>query len=621
MKEKYERKKKSLEIFGKVEYIKKQIKATTPCCKVNAARRFFIVNLDLADAWNSGQGNSSGNGAALILTDCRKQGGSFFKEALPKEKVSGLKTNTKSNSSKGVMMMAGKLSREEQKKRDLKRLHELGYKQELARSMSGFTNFAISFTIISILAGPLTSFMIGLNAAGPSAMTYGWPLVSVFAILVAAAMAEVASAYPTAGGLYFWASKLGGPGWGWFTAWFNLIGQVAVTAGIDYGLAMFVDALLNQFIPAIPVDGRPGSIATLAIYALILISQVYINSRGINLVSLLNNISAWWHIGGVVVIAGAMFFFAPHHENALQFMFGARMTNSGFPIWYGFALGLLLTAYTFTGFDASAHVSEETEGAELSAPRGILMSVVVSAIAGYILLLSLVAAMPDLQNTLGASNPVLYIMQTRLGSTVGSLLFMLAIVAQYLCGTASVTSNSRMIFAFARDKGMPGSKLWYKLSDRHVPLNALYLSIVAAFILALPALVSNVIYAAVTSIAVIGLYIAYVIPVFLRNIHKDRFVPGPWNLGRWSGLIGKLAIAWAIVASVLFILPVQYPITLANFNYTGLVLLIVWACLIPWYLISVRHWFKGPQSAFDDAKDLDYVAAALTVESHQTTAR
>lgn len=511
-----------------------------------------------------------------------------------------------------------KLSREEIGKQDLKRLHELGYKQELARGMSGFTNFAISFTIISVLAGTLTLFGFGLNVAGPSALAYGWPIVSIFAIAVAASMAEIASAYPTAGGLYYWASKLGGSGWGWFTAWFNVIGQVAVTAGIDYGLAMFVDALLNQYFPVIPADGQAGSIATLVIYAVILMLQAYINSRGINLVSSLNNISAWWHIGGVIVIVGALLFFAPHHENPLNFMYHTQFTGTGFPYWYGFLLGLLVASYTFTGYDASAHVSEETEGAEMSAPRGILMSVVVSAVAGYLLIIGFLVAMPDLQDTLGSTNAVLYILTTRLGGTVGTLMFLIAIVAQFFCGTASITSNSRMIFAFARDDGMPKSKIWYKLNDRHVPLNALYLSITLAFILALPALFSTVVYSAVTSIAVIGLYIAYVIPVFLRNIHKDRFKSGPWTLGSWSPLIGWVAILWTVFGGILFMLPVSYPITVSNFNFTGVVFAIVWLLLIPWYWFSVRHWFKGPHSAFDDKKDLDYIAPEQQHHHHRS---
>ena len=502
-----------------------------------------------------------------------------------------------------------KLSREEIIKEDLKRLHELGYKQELARSMSGFTNFAISFTIISVLAGTLTMFGFGLNAAGTASLAYGWPIVSVFALMVGLSMAEIVSAYPTAGGLYYWSSKLGGPSWGWFTAWFNVIGQVAVTAGIDYGLAMFIDALLNQYFPVIPATDHAGTLATLVIYAVILLAQAYINSLGINFVSMLNNISAWWHIVGVFLIAGLLLFFAPHHAQPLSFIFNGQFTTTtGFPSWYGFLLGLLVTAYTITGFDASAHVSEETEGASRTAPKGIIMSIVISAIAGYILIIGLLVAMPEMSDTLGATNPVLYIFNTGLGETVGTLLFLVVIVAQFFCGTASITSNSRMMFAFARDGGMPGSKTLYKLSDRHVPLNALIVSIVATFILALPALFSTVIYSAVVSIAAIALYIAYVTPVFLRLVHKDRFKVGPWNLGKWSPLVGWLAIGWTIFGAVIFMLPVATPITVANFNFTGVVFVIVWLILIPWYMLSVRHWFKGPKSAFDDKKDLDYVA-------------
>src|SRR6476469_6426450 len=129
--------------------------------------------------------------------------------------------------------------------RDTERLHALGYAQELRRSMGGFSNFAISFTIISILSGTLTLYGTGLNYGGPVMEAYGWPIVSVFVLIVGLGMAEIASKYPTAGGLYYWASKLGGPVWGWFTGWFNLIGQIAITAGIDYGAAIFTDALLN----------------------------------------------------------------------------------------------------------------------------------------------------------------------------------------------------------------------------------------------------------------------------------------------------------------------------------------------------------------------------------------
>src|SRR6266700_7204067 len=196
---------------------------------------------------------------------------------------------------------------------DIKRLHGLGYAQELFRSMGGFSNFAISFTIISILSGCVTLFYLVPTTSGFAAASIGWPLVTIFVVIVALGMAELASAYPTAGGLYYWASKLGGPGWGWFTGWFNLIGQFAVTAGIDYGAAVTVDVLLHAWFPAIPATvGGTGGIdpptqwTTLLIYAIILTLHASLNIFGVRIVAFLNDVSVWWHIAGVTIIAGGV---------------------------------------------------------------------------------------------------------------------------------------------------------------------------------------------------------------------------------------------------------------------------------------------------------------------------
>src|ERR1700716_3332081 len=131
---------------------------------------------------------------------------------------------------------------------DVETLHRLGYAQELHRRMSTFSNFAVSFTIISVLSGCLTLYAYGMNTGGPIVMNIGWPLVGIMVTMVGLAMAEVCSSYPTPGGLYYWSAKLGGkngPAWSWFTGWFNLLGQGAVTAGIDFGLGFFASALLN----------------------------------------------------------------------------------------------------------------------------------------------------------------------------------------------------------------------------------------------------------------------------------------------------------------------------------------------------------------------------------------
>jgi len=490
-------------------------------------------------------------------------------------------------------------------RRDEELLKKMGYRQELKRAFSGFSNFAVSFTIISILSGCLTLYGFGLTSSGTLAASLGWPIVSLFVLTVALAMAEIASTFPTAGGLYYWSSKLGGPGWGWFTAWFNLLGQVAVTAGIDYGMAIFIDALLNEFFPAIPASGHAGAVATLIIFAVCMLIQAFINYLGVNVVAVLTSISAWWHLGGVTAIVAALLFFAPLHSHPLHFLFTTGHSSSGFPDWYGFLIGLLLAQYTFTGFDASAHVSEETVGADRAAPRGIISSVWVSAVAGYVLLLGLTAAMPSLTKTMGATNPVLFILTTRLGQSVGTALFIVAVIAQFFCGTASILSNSRMIYAFSRDHGLPLSRLWQQINkETHVPGNAIWLAISCAFVLALPALWSTVIYAAVTSISTIGLFVAYVIPVYLRRVHADKFQPGVFNLGRWSAAIGWIAVAWVVFVCILFMLPTTRPITLSTFNFTPIVLLIVFALLVPWYWFSVRHWFKGPIRQVDEAADM-----------------
>jgi amino acid transporter len=513
-------------------------------------------------------------------------------------------------------------TREELIAEDMKRLHALGYAQELFRAMGGFSNFAISFTIISVLSGCLTLFYLIPVDGGFTAASIGWPVVTLFVVIVALGMAELASAYPTAGGLYYWASKLGGAGWGWFTGWFNLIGQVAVTAGIDYGLAVSIDVLLNAWFPSFPAKlATVTSIdfatqwATLAIYALVLALHALLNIFGVRIVAFLNDVSVWWHIAGVLLIGGGVvvatllglqygnatgtsFSVAAAHAAPLNsagtlFSVNQSYNQTGFPIWYAFLLGLLLAQYTYTGYDASAHMTEETIGAETRAPWGVVMSVVVSAVAGYAVLMGLVAAVPSLAASYTFINPVLYILESRLGFVLGTLFFLVAVGAQFFCGMSSITTNSRMIYAFSRDGAVPGSQFWHRLDRGRTPRNAIILSAVCAFILAVPSVISDVAYIAVTSIAVIGLYIAYVLPILLRLFAKN-FQHGRWHLGAWSRPIGIISVLWVIFISLLFMLPTATPITVQTFNYTPVVVLGALLILTVWWLISARHWFTGP---------------------------
>ena len=479
---------------------------------------------------------------------------------------------------------------------DRARLHEMGYAQELDRSMSGFSNFAVSFTIISILSGCLTLYGFGMNTGGPAVIVWGWPFVGIMTLFVGLAMAEVCSSYPTAGGLYYWSAKLAprnGPAWSWFTGWFNFLGQVAVTAGIDFGTAFFLNALLDlQF----DFAATPGH--TIFLFGLILVAHGLLNTFGVRLVALLNDISVWWHILGVIVIVGALVILPDHHQST-NFVFTEFVNNTGWgSTIYVVMLGLLLAQYTFTGYDASAHMTEETHGADVSGPRGIVMSILVSLAAGWVLLIGVTYAIQSYDGALNSATgvPPAQIFIDAIGETGGKLLLLIVIGAQFFCGMSSVTANSRMIYAFARDGALPASGFWHKLNKRtRTPTNAIWLAAAGAFILGLPYLWNVTAYAAVTSIAVIGLYIAYVMPTFLRLRQGDNFQAGPWNLGRWSRPIGITAVVWVAFITVLFMLPQVSPVTRNTFNYTPVAVLVVLGFAGIWWLVSARKWFVGPK--------------------------
>ncbi|AIE87943.1 amino acid permease [Fimbriimonas ginsengisoli] len=480
--------------------------------------------------------------------------------------------------------------------RDLARF---GYAQQLLRDMGGFSNFAISFSVISVLTGGITLYGYGLTNAGPAVMGLGWPLVTFFVLFVAASMAELASAIPTAGALYHWSSLLGGSGWGWFTAFLNLIGLVATIAGIDYGCAQFLTPLLGL--------NDKNAWIVLAVCGAILLMHAALNHRGIRLVARLNDLSAGYHIVGVLAIVIALAIFGP--KQPIEYMFTKTYsTLAGHPYSYAFLVALLQAQWTYTGYDASAHTSEETRHARLHAPWGVYLSVAVSAVAGFAMLAMVTLAIKDLPAAAGDSNPFVYIVKGALGGVAGSACLWLVTIAMWFCGLACVTSTSRMIFAFARDGGLPGSKK-LRTVDRHgSPSAAVWLASILAF--ALPALITALValnpkgdknphgldfaalYPAVTGIGVIGLYLSYGLPVILRlrAMRSGRWAQigdGPWSLGRWSQPVAIVAIAWIAFITVLFVLP---PNELSGYIFAGCM-----AAAVVWYLASVRGRFTGPE--------------------------
>ncbi|MBA2559027.1 MAG: amino acid permease [Propionibacteriales bacterium] len=484
---------------------------------------------------------------------------------------------------------------------DAELLKELGYEQELHRGMSGFSNFAVSFSIISILAGCITTYYLAMDAGGPIAINIGWPIVGLFVLCVAMAMAEICSRYPTAGGLYWWAGKLATKNnrqWAWYTGWFNFMGEVAVTASIDYGAAVTWMALLNL------VFGTSVTlVSTFIAFLVIIVLHGLLNTFGVTVVKILSDVSAWWHLAGVAIIV-VVLVVVPDQHQSLSWTFTHFENQTGFtfagaPV-YAFLIGLLMTQYTLTGYDASAHVAEETISAQIEAPKAIVRSVWVSILAGWVLLIAVTAAIQDYaaERNSATGLPPAQIFIDAAGRHTGEFLLLIAAVAQFFCGMASVTANSRMSYAFSRDHALPGSRLWAKVNPRSgTPTNSIWLCVTCSIVLTLPAVKNLVAFFAVVSIAVIGLYIAYATPVFLRRTNPD-FDPGPWNLGRWSAPIGWIAVLWVGVIVVLFMLPQYSPgNTWATFNYAPVAVLSVLA-------LATVMWFVEGRDNFMVAKPI-----------------
>ena len=475
---------------------------------------------------------------------------------------------------------------------DVELLRSLGYAQELRRRMSAFSNFAISFSTICILAGGITSFQLGVSAVGGAAAGVVWPIGVTFSLIVALCMAQVASAFPTAGGLYHWSAILGGKGWGWATAWFNLGGLVFVTAAVNVGsYQLFV----NFVGPTLGLDpARLGVGHQIAGVTLIALSHALLNHFGIRLTTLLTDFSGMLILAVAILLTLAMLHAAPGFEPARLFRFTNYGGAAGGGVWPGGSglatmvlLALMWPMYTVTGFDASAHTSEETVNAALNAPKGMLRSVYVSGLFGWVMVASFVLAMPDVgEGARQGAELFPWLMRKVLPGAAGQLLWIGIVLANYLCGLACMTSTSRMMYAFARDGGLPGSAALRRVSPRwQTPTAAIWTTgaLAIASTLYAPA------YSTLTTACVIFLYLSYVMPTLagLRAFGRTWTKFGPFHLG--GPLYRFLAVVSLLGVALLVWIGVQPP----NDKALTVTLATVGLLLAAWWL-GVRRKFPGP---------------------------
>ncbi len=483
---------------------------------------------------------------------------------------------------------------------DVKILHGMGYAQELARSMRAFSNFAISFSIICILSGGINSLGQATAGAGGAAIGIGWPVGVLISGVFALALAQISSAYPTAGGLYHWGSILGNRFTGWLSAWLNLWGLITVLGAINVGTFYFFFGAFGSYF------GIEDTLTHRVLFvAAITALQALINHFGIGLTMKLTDFSGYLILFGAVALAAVCLIFAPSYDIERLWTFSNYTGTEGASlVWpvamsagMAFLVGLLLPIYTITGYDASAHTAEETVNAAMSVPRGMVSSVLWSGLFGYLFLCAFVLMIPNMDDAAKQGwNVFFWAMDKQVPFGIKEALYGVIFVSQWLCGLATVTSVSRMLFAFSRDGGVPLiSKPLAKVSSAHrSPVNAIWagsiLAVLFVWFTSAITIAGTPAYSIVVSCTVIFLFLSFAVPIALAlfTYGGAKFPkPGPWNLGGF--LFRVLCVLSLVAMGVIFFAGIQPPNEWALPITVGYVLL----SLAIWVLIE-QHRFKGP---------------------------
>ncbi|KAJ3030673.1 UNVERIFIED_CONTAM: hypothetical protein HDU68_008200 [Siphonaria sp. JEL0065] len=490
--------------------------------------------------------------------------------------------------------------------KDEELLAQLGYRQELKRELSSFTNYGVALSTICICSGLTSLFGFGLITGGPALMTWGWLVVAFFTMLVGLSMAEICSAFPTSGGLYYWAARLSKPEHkafaSWMTGWFNLLGQVAVTAGVVFGLSLMIGATAS-IASDLTYTPTPGVIV--AIHVAIALSIGIANSLGPKFMAKVMLVSTIWQVFTPFLVVIVVLAKAPTKQTA-AFVFTDYENQTGIDsIAWVVLVGLLTAQFTFTGYDSSAHMTEETKNAAVGGPVGIVLAIAMSTITGFFFIVGLLFGMQDYQSAITSPTglPLAQIILDATDKNTAIALMIVNCICCWFCSYSCLLANSRVIYAFSRDGAMPLSHLWHQIHPKlQIPFNANWLACVLYSLLAFPYLGNPTAFTAITSIATIGLYISYGIPIACKLMNPYLFEkPGPFHLGKFSKVVGIVSLVWIGAITILFVLPTVLPVTAQNMNYACVLVGAVGFGALFTYVFSARHWFKGPVTNVENA--------------------
>ncbi|KAF9465588.1 amino acid transporter [Collybia nuda] len=488
--------------------------------------------------------------------------------------------------------------------RDDALLAKMGYKSEFRREFSMLETIAFAFSIMGVCSAVSTTFFFPLQTAGHVGMVFGWLIPCFFVLCVAASLAELTSSMPTSAGLYYFSAKLAPPQYSalssWITGWANVTGQIALVCSIDFTCAqMFVTAI------SVGTDGTvnlgPGSMYGILIA--LLLSHAIVCSAATQVIARLTLVYAFINVSTAIAAVVSLIVASGDNRVSAKDAFTLLENGTGWKndVW-AFFLSFTAPMWVLTGYDAAAHISEEVTGAARAAPVAILSGVLATEFLGFLIVIAASFASTSVTELRATELPLPMgqLFLNVLGKKGMLALWSILISVQWVNGVTQGVDASRVTFALARDRGLPGSR-WWKQINRHTqtPVNAVWLVMSCSAIIGI-LVFSETALSSLAGATVVGLYTSYTIPIVLRlTSGRHKFVPGPFSLGRWSLPIGIIAVSWATFVSILLLFPLSQMPSAEEMNYAVVIVAAVFIFSSGSWVLSARRWFSGPLPNID----------------------
>ncbi|KAK3724484.1 polyamine transporter tpo5 [Vermiconidia calcicola] len=498
---------------------------------------------------------------------------------------------------------------------DERLLARIGYRQELRREFTRWSTVSYAVSILGVLGSQPATYGVPISLGGPATAVWAWFIGSIMAYVIASSVAELVSAYPTAGGMYFVTKHVVPPEhvaiWAWVIGWCNFLGQAAGVASLAYTIGQMI--LAGASMNSQYADGTytyvPTSVQTVLVALLTLIVFGIVCSLT---TKALHRMVLWFapiNVLATISICIALLILTPDKRSA-KFVFTHITDDSG---WgnkgFSFLLGFLNVAWVMTDYDGTTHMSEETHDAAIRGPLAIRLAVIVSGVLGWMLNITFgfcltESYVEDIVNS-PTGLPVAQIFLNAGGRSGGTAMLFFVILVQFMTGASAMLANARMTYAFARDEALPFSSFWSKINPiTGTPVNAVWFVAVFCGCLNLIGLGSTQTIYAIFNLCAPCLDLSYIAVIFAHLVYsgKVQFIEGPFTLGRLSKPMNVLAISWVLFISVVLFFPTLKPVTATNMNYAIVVAGFVGMFSLGWWWAGAREKYTGPRT--QDIMDL-----------------